>query len=197
MRRLTRTFLGTATAAAVVVAVGGSALAGPPIVQDHYEFTDSHIEQEEHEGFCPEVPFLVRFDVEAEGFFSGVHHGDGFAYFGDRYRITETYTNVETGRRISILSAGAFKDQTITDNGDGTITITSQDAGRTRVFDNDGNLLFRDMGLVRFEILVDTAGTPGDPDDDVFIEFLGDTKEAGLFETADRDFCADILEFLG
>jgi hypothetical protein len=31
----------------------------------------------------------------------------------------------------------------------------------------------------------------------VFVEFLGFTKEAGPFETADRHFCADLLEYIG
>jgi len=33
--------------------------------------------------------------------------------------------------------------------------------------------------------------------DDVELEFLGLVKEAGRSDTADRDFCADIHEFIG
>lgn len=197
MRTRTRTWLASAAAAIVAAAFTGTAQAGPPIVNDHFDFTSTHIEQEEHEGFCPDIPFLVLFEGHAKGSTLAVHHGDGFVYFGTRVRVSDTYTNVETGRSMSIEVVLSSKDQTIVDNGDGTITITGQDTGRQRSFDDDGNLLFTDTGLIRYEVLIDTAGTPGDPEDDEFLAFLGETKVAGPHETLDRDFCADLLEFIG
>ncbi|MGH8826435.1 MAG: hypothetical protein ACRDVZ_02320, partial [Jiangellaceae bacterium] len=74
-------------------------------------------------------------------------------------------------------------------------TITGQSTGRQKVFDHEGNLLFLDAGALRFQVIVDTAGTPGDPSDDVFLEDLGDIKEAGRHDTSGRDFCADLVEF--
>ena len=69
-----------------------------------------------------------------------------------------TYTNVFTA---------TSKDQTIVDNGDGTITITTFAAGGSRFYDTDGNLVLKDPGEIRFSIDIDYTGTPGDPSDDV------------------------------
>ena len=197
MRTRARTWLASAIGAVMAAAFTGIAQAGPPIENEHFDETSTHIEQEEHEGFCPDIPFLVLFEGHAKGSTLVVHHGDGFVYFGLRLRTSDTYTNVETGRSMSIEVVLSSKDQKIVDNGDGTITITGQDVGRQRSYDDEGNLLFSDIGLIRYEVLVDTAGTPGDPGDDEFLAFLGDTKVAGPHETLDRDFCADLLEFIG
>ena len=45
--------------------------------------------------------------------------------------------------------------------------------------------------------LVDHNGTPTIPDDDEFLGPVGAIGLHGRFDTEDRDFCADIMEFLG
>jgi hypothetical protein len=57
--------------------------------------------------------------------------------------------------------------------------------------------LFLVAGMFRFEFLVDHGGTPTDPSDDEELEFVGVVKEAGRADTANRDFCEDIHEFIG
>jgi len=84
----------------------------------------------------------------------------------------------------------------VTDNGDGTVTIDVQSTGTTTYYDDDGNRLFIDAGRQTATIVIDTNGTPGDPSDDEFVAFLGGDL-TGHFETADRDFCADVMEFIG
>ncbi|HEU0041107.1 MAG TPA: hypothetical protein VFQ15_02035 [Jiangellaceae bacterium] len=195
MRTFTRTFLAAATGVAASAVLVGGAVAGPPLVNDHFEIDDSHIEQEEHEGFCPDLPFLVLFEAQGQGSTLAVHHGDGLAYFGLHVRLSATYTNLDTGRFLSQSLVANSNDLTITDNGDGTITITAQDRVHSTWYDDAGNKLFSDSGMSRFQFIVDTAGTPGNPDDDVFVEDLGLIKQAGHFETDGRDFCADLVEF--
>ena len=46
------------------------------------------------------------------------------------------------------------------------------------LYGEDGKVIARNPGQVRFEILVDHGGTPTDPSDDEFLEFLGVVKES-------------------
>jgi hypothetical protein len=57
-------------------------------------------------------------------------------------------------------------------------------------------VLFRNPGQVRFELLVDHGGTPSDPSDDEFLEFLGVVKgSTGRNDLEGRNFCDDLREF--
>ncbi|MGH8827010.1 MAG: hypothetical protein ACRDVZ_05270, partial [Jiangellaceae bacterium] len=136
MRSFARTILAAATGVAASTALVGGAVAGPPLEQEHFDDTVTHIEQEEHgDEFCPDIPFLVLFEGQAKGYFSIKQHGDGFAYFAAHVRVSDTYTNLDTGRSMRIDAAFSDRDLKITDNGDGTITITGQCTGRQKVFD--------------------------------------------------------------
>ena len=68
------------------------------------------------------------------------------------------------------------KDLKVIDNGDGTLTIITLATGNAAVFGANGKAIGRNPGQVRFELLVDHAGTPSDPSDDVVIEDLGIIK---------------------
>lgn len=91
---------------------------------------------------------------------------------------------------------GQQKDQRVTDNGDGTLTIQVLIAGLNFRYGPDGTRLSVDAGIFRFQFLVAHGGTPANPDDDEEIEgsfeILQDT--AGR---ADRDFCDDIHDTIG
>lgn len=68
--------------------------------------------------------------------------------------------------------------------------------GNEKWYGPDGKVLFRNPGQVRFEILIDHGGTPGDPSDDEFLEFLGIVKDStGRNDLEGRDFCDDLVEF--
>lgn len=194
LRTLTSLFV--LLAATVVAAPAATA---EQLENDHYSFTDSHIEQEEHgDDFCGgTIAFPVRYDLAVEGFFHVVRRGNGLVYFADAFRFTESYTNVLNGQSLTILRAGRNADQAVVDNGDGTLTITFKSTGRTTILGPDGNVLFRDNGQVQGSFVVDHGGTPGDPEDDEFVEFLGETKLVGRLDTAERDFCEDLVAFLG
>ena len=88
------------------------------------------------------------------------------------------------------------RDQQVTNNGDGTLTITIATPGHNRWYGSDGNILFVTAGTFWFQIMVDHGGTPTDPSDDEEIEgsFVL-LKEAGRNETAGRDFCEDLALF--
>jgi hypothetical protein len=200
LRRMRRSTAVVIVTTAVVALSGGATLAaGPPVVREApLKFTDSHIEQEEHEDFCPDLQFDVLYTLEVTGgLFLGSSRSGGQLYFGARFHQTETWQNVENGKIFTALASGTDRDQKVVDNGDGTLTITVQLTGGTTYYDSEGRRLFTDAGVNRFTIVIDTAGTPDDVSDDEFVEFLGTDLDAGLRQTADRDFCADLQEFIG
>lgn len=195
MNTSSRTVLASAGALVLGITMPGG-VAAEPFERERYSFSDTHIEQEEHEDWCPEVEFDVLFSVDVDGFWQGVPHGDGLVYYADHFRATETYTNVENGKTLTFRTAMSFKDQTIVDDGE-NLTITFMRVGSTKVFGPDGELLFVDAGQWVGQDLIAHSGTPGDPTDDEWQDFLGVVKEVGRIDTADRDFCSDLNEFLG
>ena len=86
------------------------------------------------------------------------------------------------------------KDQRVTNNGDGTLTVLILATGNATVYDENGTAIARNPGQVRYKILLDHNGTPRDPSDDEFLEFLGTVK--GSTGRTD-DFCATIVNAIG
>ncbi len=121
---------------------------------------------------------------------------DGLVYFSANVKGTTTYTNLDTGKTYTNVYRFTERDQRVTNNGDGTLTITIATPGHNKWYDSDGNILFVTAGTFWFQIMVDHGGTPTDPSDDEEIEgsFVL-LKEAGRNPTAGRDFCEDLAQF--
>jgi hypothetical protein len=173
--------------------LGGVLGAGPaaaePIDKGHFHdvFTDFFD--------CDGTPTQVDGDVS--GNFQFIDRGPAlFPYFGESTRGTLVFTNLDNGGTFTEIFSVHDKDLKITDNGDGTITILVLATGSDRWYDTNGNLVLNDPGQIRFEVLIDTNGTPGDPSDDEEIAFLGLVKgSTGRNDTQGRDFCADLVTF--
>lgn len=136
--------------------------------------------------FCG-AGLTVRFETTASGHVHAVAHGrDGLAYFGAQVKQTELVTNLANGNTVRSASTFVDKDLRVTDNGDGTLTLLILATGNAVLYGEDGKAIARDPGQVRFEILVDHAGTPADPRDDTELEFLGVVKES---TGRSDDFC--------
>lgn len=194
MNRLS--FAAGIAAASALLLVPAPALAAPPTIEhwtDHVE----HIEQVEHApDWCPDVPFDVLYVEDASGTFRFVRHGDGNHYGASSVEVRATWTNVETGESFGFVRRGSDKDLHVTDNGDDTITIDISNTGVTTYYDDEGTRLFKDAGRQTAQIVIDINGTPENPDDDEFVEFIpGDLN--GRWDTDGRDFCADVMEFIG
>jgi len=117
-----------------------------------------------------------------------VTHGkDGLVYYGAQIRQDEVVTNLENGNSGRSASTFLDKDLRVTDNGDGTLTLLILTTGNAVLYGEDGKVIARDSGQQRVEIRIDHGGTPTDPSDDKFLEFLGVVKE--LTGRSD-DFCA-------
>ena len=130
-------------------------------------------------------------------FLVNLRGSSAFPYFRESVHGTVVTTNLETGGTYTQIFTANSKDQTIVDNGDGTITITVFASGGSRFYDTDGNFVLKDPGAVRFAFDVDYNGTPSDPSDDEFIDgsFRVVRASTGNSDFSDRDFCADLVEF--
>ena len=191
--RLSRTLVSTTGLAVGVLLSTAGLAAAQPIEQEHVHESSSEV----IEDFCGDL--TVRHDFEADVYFSAKPHGpDGLIYFADRFRFTDSWTNLANDKTFTVVVTGQQKDLRVTDNGDGTLTILVLGAGHASAYGPDGTLLFLDAGTFRFSFVVDHGGTPTDPFDDEEIEDSFElVKEAGRSDTADRDFCEDIHEFIG
>lgn len=191
--RLSRALVLTAGLAVAVSSATAGQAAAEPLEQEHVHESSTEVIEE----FCGDL--TVRHDFEADVYFSAKLHGpDGLIYFADRVRITDSWTNLANDKTFTVAVAGQQKDLLVTDNGDGTLTILVLVAGRQFAYGPDGTRLFLDAGSFRFEFMVDHGGTPTDPFDDEEIEgSFRVVKEAGRSDTADRDFCEDIHDFIG
>jgi len=120
-----------------------------------------------------------------------------FPYYRESVHGTVVTTNLETGGTFTNVFASSSKDHLITDNGDGTITITVYASGASRFYDQFGNFVLKDPGNVRFAFDIDYNGTPGNPDDDTDVpdSFRMVRGSTGNSDFSDRDFCADLVAF--
>jgi hypothetical protein len=151
----------------------------------HETFHEEETETEEN--FCGVTGLTVEFATVTDGRIHVVPHGrDGLAYFAFHIRATEVVTNLANEKTVTAEYTVTDKDLRVTDNGDGTLTILVLTTGNAVLYDEGGKAIARNPGQTRFEILVDHAGTPSDPTDDEFLEFLGEVK--GSTGRTD-DFC--------
>jgi hypothetical protein len=151
------------------------------------------------EDFCDIEGLTVLEQFEADVNINFNQRGkDNLAFFTATVHLTTSWTNVDNDKTLTQIENFVDKDLKVTDNGDGTLTILVLAAGGLRVYGPDGKLLFRDPGQTRFEVLIDHGGTPDDPSDDEFLEFLGVVKgSTGRNDLEGRDFCEDIQTFIG
>jgi hypothetical protein len=179
--------LGLAGFAAVVLAVVASA---------GHVFRESFHEEDTIvlENFCDVPGMTVQLAFAVDGRVHAVQHGrQEVPYSVGHVTETDVFTNLANDRFVTLFTSDMGKDLRITDNGDGTITILVLATGNAVVYGEDGKALGRDPGQVRFNILIDTAGTPSDPSDDVFLGELGVVKSS---TGRSDDFCATAVPAL-
>ena len=146
------------------------------------------------EDFCDVSGLTVEGAFTVDGRVHAVPHGpSGLAYFVEHIRATSTLTNPETDKTITEVATVVQKDQRVTDNGDGTLTILVLATGNDVVYGPDGKAVARNPGQIRFEILIDDGGTPTDPSDDEFIADLGVVKDS---TGRTDDFCEAVVPAL-
>ena len=180
-----------------VVLAPFAAASGNVVFRTHETFKDSHIEQEEHgPEFCPEVSFLVRWEGRVTVTETGIARGGGeLEYFSIHVSAEDTFTNVETGASFRSVDAFNGRDQKLTLNADGTLTVEFMDRFSSKLFGTDGKLIGLDAGTVAGTLVID-LNDPQDPEDDtVLSETI--TRDHGTRTFGERDFCQDVIDFLG
>ncbi len=147
-----------------------------------------------NEVFCGVPGLTIDGAFTVDGRVHVVSHGpSGLVYFMENIRATTMLTNPDTDKTVTEVLTVLSKDLKVTDNGDGTLTIRILGTGNDVAYDSNGKAIFRGPGQFQFEILLDHAGTPTDPSDDVFLEDLGLVKP----ETGRKDdFCEAVVPAL-
>lgn len=182
-----------AAVAALLAGAATSPAAAKPIDQDNFHDETSTVIEE----FCGDLTVREDFVIDGTVLFNP-HGRDGLAYYAEQVHFTQSWTNLANGKSLTHVSSTLSKDLKVTDNGDGTLTILVLATGSFKVYGPDGELLFKDPGQIRFELLIDHGGTPSDPSDDVELEFLGLVKgSTGRNDLQGRDFCEDIHTYIG
>jgi hypothetical protein len=144
--------------------------------------------------YCGVPGLTVESAVVTDGRAHVVPHGrDGLPYGGLHIKETEVVTNLANGNSVTFFSTFIEKDLRVTNNGDGTLTILILATGNTVLYGEDGKAIARNPGQQRIEILLDHGGTPTDPSDDEFLEFLGLVKES---TGRSDDFCEAAVPIL-
>jgi hypothetical protein len=144
--------------------------------------------------YCGVPGLTVESAVVRDGRVHVVPHGrDGLPYGGLHIKETEVVTNLANGNSVTFFSTFIEKDLRVTNNGDGTLTILILATGNTVLYGEDGKAIARNPGQQRIEILLDHGGTPTDPSDDEFLEFLGVVKES---TGRSDDFCEAAVPIL-
>ena len=82
---------------------------------------------------------------------------------------------------------GTFRggELSVTENGDGAVTVLIQNTNTNRVYDQAGNLLAMSAGLFRITVVFDDGGTPGDPLDDFPLSFSNPTSQGLVYDLCD------------
>lgn len=145
---------------------------------------------------CDGTPAQDTVDVSGS-FLLNQRGSSAFPYFQESVRGTFVTTNLDTGGTFTQVFTAHFKDQSIVDNGDGTITITVSGAGGSRFYDAAGTLVLKDPGSIRFAFDIDYGGTPSDPTDDQDVpdSFRILRPSTGNSDFSGRDFCTDLRTF--
>ena len=192
-RHLASILVAAVTAIGTAVALSSPASAARPLGIDHFVLDETHLEQEAHEGFCPDVPFLVVWAGHSSITFKSLLRGkDGPEMFSFKISDQETYTNVDNGRTLTFLRSYGDGDRKL--SFDGTI-VSGVFAGHVsmKLFAPDGRLVGIDAGSFTETFTVDLVD-PEDPDDDIVIEQT--ILDHGPRQLVDRDFCEDLLTYL-
>ena len=181
----------TAGIAAVASLVASTPATADPIYQGHFHDVSTGDVYD-----CDGIPAQDSMDVSGNFVFNQ-HGSSPFPYYRESVHGTTVTTNLATGGTFTNVFTSNTRDQSIVDNGDGTITITDFASGGSRFYDANGKPVLQDPGQVRFAVDIDYNGTPGDPSDDVEVpdSFRIVRPSTGHSDLSGRDFCADLAEF--
>ena len=121
------------------------------------------------------------------------------AFFGmDRYRATDTFTNLATGAFYTIEHKGIFKDVRATRVDGNVFEFTILEAGTPAVLrDMNGNVVLRDRGAIWWTWVFDTLGD-SEPGGDLLKETVDRVSGPHpMFELDEDAVCASVHDLIG
>lgn len=122
----------------------------------NYRFHDEGAD--EIEDFCGVSSLTVEHTFSLDMFVHIVPHGpDRLDYYLQHGVWTDTYTS--GGNTVTAVANVIEKDQLVTDNGDGTLTIVILATGNATAYGPDGKAIARDPGQLRFVIYIEADGS--------------------------------------
>lgn len=147
---------------------------------------------------CEGTPAQDTYDVHMV--VSGTQRGGPdhpFPYYQELGQGTVVTTNLANGGTLTNRFSFTGHDHLITDNGDGTFTVSLYSSGSSLFFDSTGRLVLRETGSDQVAFDLDYHGTPSDPSDDTEVpdSFRILRPSTGLNDLEGRDFCADLRMF--
>lgn len=172
----------------LLLAAAATPALGKPLVHDRYSGSDSFV-------FYDGCGHDWNVDVTFTGVFmlKEGRRGDPTPYLFDSYRYREVWTAVDDASLVLIHEGnGVYKDLRIT-RVEGTVyDFEAIQAGQPSIWSTpDGDILFRDRGLVIWRFTVDTQGDD-DLDNDVFIAEEEPIARGPHPELMSQDICAGL-----
>jgi hypothetical protein len=150
--RTTRTLTVALLVAGMAIASTSAALARI-VERDRWSFSDS---------FSDEVCGIeVEIDAEASGRFTirAGRPGSPAFFASNVYEWREVVTNPENGEWLVLRGKGNFREVKATQLDGDVYRFRAQEAGQLFVIeDRDGRVVYRDRGLLVYEIVLDTLG---------------------------------------
>lgn len=189
-RAIAGTLLALGCLGSGLTVLAGSAAAAPPERESfHDEFT------EVINSFCDVSGLTVQLERTADVRGSAHARGpDGLIYFTEHIVfeevLTEVVNGVPVGPSLRVVERSMSKDLSVTDNGDGTLTVLVLATGASTLYDSTGKAIARNPGQVRFELLIDHGGTPTNPEDDEELDFTLVKESTGRSD----DYCEAIID---
>ena len=197
-----RSTVARAAAVALVAAAGcaatsGPAMAGAPVIENEHfvSVRDSHLEQEEHADFCPEITFPVLWEGRVSANFQIRTRGlDGPEYYADRIVAANRYTNTENGKYLESQSRFRSADQQLSLDGD-VLTVRWAETVNVRITSSEEGYLGQESGHRSGYFVVDLNDLENEEDDVVLVDdvkdLTGHSDMGGVGE-----FCDDLVAYL-
>jgi len=152
MRRILLVLASLAVLAAVVVPA--AAASAGRAVHDRFHDEGADVIAD----FCGEAGLTVQHTYSLDMFVHIVAHGPNrLDYFLQHGVWTDTYTS--GGKMVTAVANVTEKDQFITDNGDGSLTIVILATGNATAYGPDGKAIARNPGQLRFVIYIAADGS--------------------------------------
>ena len=124
----------------------------------NFTFHDEGSEPDVVESFCGVAGLTVDHTWSVEMMVHAAPHGpDRLDYYVQHGVWRDTYT--VNGRTVTAVANVVEKDQLVTDNGDGTLTIVILATGNATAYGPDGKAIARNPGQLRFVITIEADGS--------------------------------------